>query len=70
MQADMHYWHTLLGKTFGAWKVGGNVLFFVRLVCVCLNVSMRAEELPCCLTLDTYAPSVQGRMEAIVDRVV
>lgn len=70
MQADMHYRHTLLGKTLAAWKVGGNVLFFEGLVCVLLSVSVRTEELPCCFTLGTYTPSMQGRMEAVVNRVV
>lgn len=70
MQADVHYQRTLLGKTLAGWKVGGNVLFYVGLVCVCLSVSVRTEELPCCFTPGTYTPTVQGRMEAIVDRVV
>lgn len=43
VQADVHYQHVLLGKTLAAWKVGGNVLSFEGLVCVCLS-----EELPCC----------------------
>jgi len=46
VQADMHYQHTLLGKILAAWKVGGKVLFFVGLGCVCLNASGWTEELP------------------------
>lgn len=65
MRADMHYQHTLLGKTLAAWKVGGNILSYEGFVCVCSSALVRTEELPCCFTLTTCIP----RWRALVDRV-